>query len=100
MSAESSSTSPVARRARRGVPAFLLAALRAAGGAARAVGRTAAECHRAQRTLSELRLHPDTHAPDGDSAPGTYGEFLYRCPYALWHEPTARERASGAGSHR
>lgn len=61
--------------------------------AARAVAAAVAECHRAQRDLAELRLHPDRCALDGDAAPQTYAEFLFRSPGTVWREPPARERS-------
>jgi hypothetical protein len=60
--------------------------------AAKAVAAVVAECHRAQCDLAELRLHPDRYAIDGDVAPGTYAEFLFRSPGTVWREPPARER--------
>jgi hypothetical protein len=63
--------------------------------AARAVAAAVAECDRAQRHLAQLRLQPDRYALDGNAAPATYAEFLFRSPGAVWHEPSARERGSG-----
>jgi hypothetical protein len=60
--------------------------------AAKAVASVLAECHRAQRHLAELRLHPDRYALDGDVPPDTYAEFLFRSPGTVWREPPARER--------
>lgn len=65
--------------------------------AARAVAATVAECHRAQLVMAQLRLHPDIYAINGDAAPDTYAEFLYRSPGTVWHEPSARERARHRG---
>jgi hypothetical protein len=61
-------------------------------GAARGVARVLAECHRAQRDLALLRLHPDRYDSNGDRAPDTYAEFLFRSPGTVWHEPSARQR--------
>jgi hypothetical protein len=60
--------------------------------AAKAVASVVAQCHRAQRDLAELRLQPDRYALDGDTAPDTYAEFLFRSPGTVWREPPARER--------
>jgi hypothetical protein len=60
------------------------------------VRRLLAECHRAQSHLTRRRLHPDVYSPDSGIAPQTYGEFLFRSPSALWHEPSADERAGGS----
>jgi hypothetical protein len=66
--------------------------LHGAARAARAVAAAVAECHRAQHDLFQLRLHPDRYAADGDTAPDTYAEFLFRSPGTVWREPPARER--------
>jgi hypothetical protein len=63
---------------------------------AKAVAAALAECNRAQRTLADLRLQPDRYALDGDAAPCTYAEFLFRSQAAIWREPSARERAGTA----
>jgi hypothetical protein len=67
---------------------------------ARAVAAVVAECHRAQRDLAVLRLQPDRYALEGDAAPDSYAEFLFRSPDTVWHEPSARERAATAGRCR
>jgi hypothetical protein len=68
--------------------------------AARRAARTAAdvliECHRAQLQMTELRLHPDLYTDNGDRAPCTYADFLFRSPVTFWVEPTAGERAGGS----
>jgi hypothetical protein len=63
--------------------------------AAGSVAAAIAECNHAQRRLAELRQHPDLHTLDGDTAPQTYAEFLFRSPGTLWREPPAREREGG-----
>jgi hypothetical protein len=70
--------------------------LRAVRHAARAVADVVRECNYASSRLLELRLFPDLRAPDGDHAPDTYADFLWRSSVALWHEPSARRRAAGA----
>jgi hypothetical protein len=40
----------------------------------------------------ELRLF----GRDGDHAPDSYDEFLFRSPVALWREPTAGRREAGS----
>ena len=69
---------------------------RAACRAARRVADVVAECNYAQRRLYELRVQPDRYALDGDRAPVTYGEFLFRSCVPPWWEPAASERAAGA----
>jgi len=69
---------------------------RAACRAARRVADVVDECNYAQRRLLQLRLHPDRYALDGDMAPVTYGEFLFRSSGPPWQEPSAAERAGGA----
>jgi hypothetical protein len=59
--------------------------------AARAVADVVRECNYAQRRLFELRMFGRDH----DRAPQTYADFLFRSPAALWHEPSARRRATG-----
>lgn len=66
-----------------------------AGRIRRAAARMAglvAECYRAQRRLTHLRLQPDLYTRQGDRAPATYAEFLFRSPETLWHEPAAGDR--------
>lgn len=67
--------------------------LRRARRAVQAVADVVRECDYAQRRLLELRLY----GRDGDHAPDTYAEFLFRSPLSLWREPSARRRE--AGSH-
>ena len=64
--------------------------------AVHAVADVVRECNYAQRRLFELRFLADLHAGDGDGPADTYAEFLFRCPAALWREPSARRRAAGA----
>jgi hypothetical protein len=68
--------------------------------AARAVAGVVRECNYASQRLFELRLFPDLAAADGDCGPDTYGDFLWRSPAALWWEPAADRRATGATPHR
>jgi hypothetical protein len=68
----------------------------AARSAARAVASVVRECHYASRRLLELRLYPDLAAADGDRAPDTYADFLWRSHPARWKEPSARRRAAGS----
>jgi hypothetical protein len=65
---------------------------RGARRAARAVADVVRECDYAQRRLFELRMFGRDH----DRAPETYGDFLFRSPTALWHEPSAGRRAAGS----
>jgi hypothetical protein len=60
------------------------------------VADVVAECNYAQQRLYQLRTDPERYVLDGDKAPATYGEFLFRCFGPPWREPTARERAAGA----
>jgi hypothetical protein len=46
----------------------------------------------AHRRLLELRLF----GRDSNRAPDTYAEFLVRSPLALWREPSAHRRKTGA----
>ena len=50
----------------------------------------------AQKRVVEIRLF----GRDGNRAPDTYSEFLFRSPTALWREPTANRRLSGACPRR
>ena len=72
---------------------------RAARRAARLLRDVIAECNYAQRRLAQLRLHPDLHTHDGDIAPASYGEFLFRSSGPLWREPSADKRAAGTQAH-
>lgn len=69
---------------------------RAVRRAASLLGDVVAECNYAQLRLAQLRLHPDRFALDGDTAPASYSEFLYRSSGPPWREPAAGERAAGA----
>jgi hypothetical protein len=42
--------------------------------------------------MFELRMF----GRDGDGAPDTYADFLFRSPTTLWHEPSAHRRAAGS----
>jgi hypothetical protein len=64
--------------------------------AVRAVVDVVRECNYATSRLRELRLFPEIRAADGDRAPDTYADFLWRSSVPLWHEPSARRRAAGA----
>ena len=67
--------------------------------AAQTVAAVVRECNYASRRLGELRLSPDLRA-EGDRAPDTYADFLWRSSVALWREPPARRRAAGACPHQ
>jgi hypothetical protein len=67
---------------------------------ARRIGSVVAECNHAQRRLLQLRLSPDSYIHDGEHAPSSYREFLYRTSGPLQHEPSARDRAAGRHSRR
>jgi hypothetical protein len=64
--------------------------LRGARRAARAVAEVVRECS------FELRVF----GREGDTAPDTYAEFLYRSRLTLWREPSARRRQKGACPRR
>ena len=70
--------------------------LRGARRAARVLADVVRECNYAQRRLLELRLFDR----DGDHAPDTYAEFLFRSQAALWREPSARCREAGSDPHK
>ena len=70
--------------------------LRGARWAARALADVVRECNYAQRRMLELRLF----GRDGDRAPDTYDEFLFRSRLTLWREPSARRRQEGAQPRR
>ncbi len=59
------------------------------------IAAAVAECHRATRTMTQLRLAPDRYLPDSGQAPDEYAEFLFRTSGPLRHEPTAKQRAAG-----
>jgi hypothetical protein len=65
-----------------------------------AIGRLAAECHRAQRRLLQLRLSPDRQLSDPNEPPGSYAEFLFRTSGLLQHEPPARKRLASQDCRR
>ena len=64
--------------------------------AARAVAEVVRECSYAQQRLFELRVF----GREGDTAPDTYAEFLFRTRLTLWREPSARRRQEGAQPRR
>jgi len=70
--------------------------MRAVRRVAAAVADVVRECNYASRRLLELRLCPDIRAAGGDCAPDNYADFLWRSPVAMWHEPSARRRATGS----
>jgi hypothetical protein len=72
---------------------------RAVRRAARWVAEAVADCNYVERRLAQLRLHPDWYAFNGDRAPATYDEFLFRISGPPWQEPSADERAAGAPVH-
>lgn len=74
--------------------------MRAARHVAAAVAAVVRECNDASRRMLELRLYPDVRAADGDRAPDTYADFLWRSQGSVWREPPARRRAAGACPHR
>lgn len=66
----------------------------------RAVADVVRECNYASSRLFEIRLFPDLCAAEGNRAPDTYADFLWRSSVALWHEPSAGRRAVGARPRR
>ncbi|MGH3154264.1 MAG: hypothetical protein ACRDOB_26550 [Streptosporangiaceae bacterium] len=52
-----------------------------------------AEVGYAQRRLTALTTSADLYLADGDHAPDTYAEFLFRTSGSLLHEPAAAGRA-------
>jgi hypothetical protein len=68
--------------------------------AARAVANVISECNYAHRRLLERRMFPDLAMRNGDRAPDTYADFLWRSPVAPWKEPSARRRAAGSRPRR
>ena len=66
--------------------------LRGVRRAAQVVADVVRECNYAQRRMLELRLF----GRDGDGAPDTYDEFLFRSPMTLWREPCAGRRETGS----
>ena len=69
---------------------------RGARRAARAVAEAVRECSYAQQRMLELRIF----GREGDEAPETYGEFLFRSRVTLWREPSARRRQKGSCPRR
>jgi hypothetical protein len=53
-----------------------------------------AECHYAQRRWTQVMVSPEYYTMEPGRAPQTYAEFLYRASGGMWHEPSARERAT------
>ena len=70
--------------------------LRGARRAARAVADVVRECSYAQQRLLELRVF----GREGDDAPDTYAEFLFRSRLTVWREPSAHRRQKGARPRR
>jgi hypothetical protein len=62
--------------------------------AARHMAGVIAECHYAGRRMTALRITPDKCLA-GDTAAGTYAEFLFRTSGSLLHKPPAARRAHG-----
>jgi hypothetical protein len=59
----------------------------------RRVADVLAECDYAQRRIFTLMTTPDSYLTNGDRAPDSYPEFLFRTSGSLLHEPTASHRA-------
>jgi hypothetical protein len=74
----------------------LAAIWHAAHRAAQWVAETVSDTHYAQQRLNQLRQHPDWYSLNGDRAPASYGEFVFRSSGPPWREPTAAERTAGA----
>jgi hypothetical protein len=55
--------------------------------------------HRAQRRLVVLAGAADRYAPNRNSAPDSYAEFMFRTSGPLLHEPPAHRRAAGKLVH-
>ena len=66
--------------------------LRGARRAIQAVADVVRECNYAQRRMLEL----GSAGRDGDHAPDTFDEFLFRSPQTLWREPSAQRREAGS----
>jgi len=60
----------------------------------RRVADVLAECDYAQRRIFTLMTTPDSYLTNGDRAPDSYSEFLFRTSSSLLHEPTAAARAN------
>jgi hypothetical protein len=69
---------------------------RAVRRAAQRVADVVEECNYANQRLHQIRFDPERYTLYGDEAPGTYGEFLFRCSGPPWREPSAADRAAGA----
>ena len=63
---------------------------------ARRVADVLGECDYAQRRIFSLMTTADAYLTDGDQAPDSYAEFLFRTSGCLLHEPAA---ASRPGDH-
>ena len=61
----------------------------------RRIASIVAECNYAQRRMFAIMTAPDRYLPDGNKAPDTYAEFLFRTSGGLLHEPAAARRAHG-----
>jgi len=60
---------------------------------ARRVADVLGECDYAQRRIFTLMTTADAYLTDGDHAPDSYAEFLFRTSSYLRHEPAAADRA-------
>jgi len=60
---------------------------------ARRIAGVMAEVDYAQRRMTALTTSADLYLADGDDAPDTYAEFLFRASSPLLHEPAAAGRA-------
>ena len=60
---------------------------------ARRVADVLGECDYAQRRLFTLMTTADAYLTNGDQAPDSYAEFLFRTSGCLLHEPAAAHRA-------
>jgi len=78
---------------------LLKAPITAVAAIARRVAGALADMHRAQRRLVVLAGAADRHAPNRNSAPDSYAEFMFRTSGPLLHEPPAHRRAAGKLVH-
>jgi hypothetical protein len=62
---------------------------------ARRIADIIAECNYAQRRMAALRTTPDRYLTNGDKAPDTYAEFLFRTSGPPLREPPAARRVNG-----
>jgi hypothetical protein len=62
---------------------------------ARRLAAVVQECNYAQQRMSDLRAQPDRYLLEPDTAPDTYGDFLFRTSGSAPREPSARQRAAG-----